>query len=237
MALIYVNNDIVISSDWHVLHRNIYWFLPEERKLLSGGNVNHSMGYDEYLEAEKRIYQKMLNNIQCVIESRNISRFLMLGDFIFGLNKGAIANKIIDELDLHLPVIYEIFEYLKYKGVKCSLVFGNHDDFKLNNAKVKALYDFLFDDVHFYIRDGDVIYTHFPLGYSIANDRTKDTEDAKYYRMNKAFYKIDKELLSELNSNCVTNYHGHIHSGDFLYPHESVEYRNVAIDMSVISLG
>jgi calcineurin-like phosphoesterase family protein len=235
MLLIYINNESIISSDWHVLHRNIYWFLPEQRKLLSACDVTRGMSYIEYLRVERCIYNNMLDNVRNVVEDYRIKRFFMLGDFVFGLNKSSIANKIIAELDKSLPVIYEIFRYLKSKGVRCIFIFGNHDDFKLKNKKAIALYEFLFDDIEFYFREANTIYTHFPLGYSIANDKTKCTMDEKYYRMNKVFYRLDRKLLGDINGKKIINYHGHIHAGAFVYPYESVEYKNVAIDASQTS--
>ena len=46
------------------------------------------------------------------------------------------------------------------------MILGNHDDFKLRNAKARAFYQSIFDEISLFIREGNKLYTHFPVGYS-----------------------------------------------------------------------
>jgi hypothetical protein len=229
--MIFIHQDALISSDWHILHRNIYWFLPESRGIISGVKNPKQLLYEQFIEAEENTYQKILALIQQLVESRKIHQFIFIGDLVFGFNKPKEVSKKIQILTQKLPVFFEIFQFLESQGIKRRLILGNHDDFKLKNAKAKSLYNLLFDEIGLFIRDNNYLYTHFPLGYSDANDKSRGTPDEKYYRMNKIFYKLDKQLLEELGHTHITNFHGHIHAQPFLHPIENVSYQNVAIDV------
>ncbi|RKZ50330.1 MAG: hypothetical protein DRR16_09425 [Candidatus Parabeggiatoa sp. nov. 3] len=85
--MIFIHQDALISSDWHILHRNIYWFLPKPRGIISGVRNPKQLLYEEFLEAEEKTYQKILALIQQLVESRKIHQFIFLGDLVFGFNK------------------------------------------------------------------------------------------------------------------------------------------------------
>jgi hypothetical protein len=88
-----------------------------------------------------------------------------------------------------------------------------------------------FDEVVLFQRDGQTLFTHFPLGYSRACDATRGTPDEKYYRMHKTFHALDARLLGVQERAPIVNYHGHIHAGPFAYPIAGVTYCNVALDI------
>lgn len=218
-----------MSSDWHVLHRNIYWFLPQQRAALSGTAEPRRLSEDEFMDAERRTYRRILERVRQLVEDQPIRRFLFLGDLIFGMNRSG-ARKAAGTVARELPEVIEIFSFLRAKGIQRILLLGNHDDFKARDRQARALYDELFDETALFLREGPHLYTHFPVGYSRANDESLGTADEKYYRMNKVFYKLDKQLVTELGGERVTNFHGHIHAGPFPYPIENVRYQNVALD-------
>ncbi|MCG8421208.1 MAG: hypothetical protein MJE77_25075 [Proteobacteria bacterium] len=232
MGILEVVDETILTSDWHVLHRNIYWFLPEQRSRLSGAENPKSLSDEQFVVAERVLYNRILHEVERVVSAGGITRFILLGDLIFGLNKhGGLGHKI-DFLRDELPQIGEIFAFLKESGVQRILLLGNHDDFKLGNARARSLYEALFDEITYYLHEDETLYTHFPLGYSIARDKTLGTEDEKFYRMHKTFQKLDRKLLEAIGEKPVVNYHGHIHQGPFPFALPNVQYKNVAIDAS-----
>jgi calcineurin-like phosphoesterase family protein len=230
--VIEVCGDTLLSSDWHVLHRNIYWFLPEQRAALSGAKHPEQLSAEEFLEAERTTYRRVLERIKALIASYTpVSRFLFLGDLVFGLNRHGGGAALVETLRRDLPGFFEIFRILHAAGIQRVLVLGNHDDFKLRSRAVRELYEELFDEITLFIRDDQTLFTHFPLGYSRAADATRGTPAEKYYRMHKSFHKLDARLLGECANAPVVNFHGHIHVGPFPYPVANVAYRNVALDV------
>jgi len=230
-----IDGETIISSDWHVLHRNIYWFLPEARKILSEAEDPARLSYPEFIKAEVRTYQKIFDLIRETVERRAIRRFYFLGDLVFGLNESRGSIKKLDSLREEVPVFFQIFKYLESQRVERRMILGNHDDFKLRSAKARAFYESIFDDISLFIREGDKLYTHFPVGYSNAYDKSRGTAEEKLFRINKVFYKLDKKLLQEVGGNPIANFHGHIHRGDFSLPVENVVHHNMAIDRMAMS--
>lgn len=230
--MIEVFEETLLSSDWHVLHRNIYWFLPEQRGALSGAREPQRLSADEFIEAERATYRRVLDTIETHIASgRPVRRFMFLGDLVFGLNRGGGVSALVERLRADLPVFFDIFRTLRAAGLQRVLVLGNHDDFKLHHRVARSLYQELFDEVTLSQREGQTLFTHFPLGYSHACDATRGTPEEKYYRMHKAFHSLDARLLREQDGAPFVNYHGHIHAGPFAYPIGNVTYRNVALDI------
>jgi calcineurin-like phosphoesterase family protein len=230
--MIEVYGDTLLSSDWHVLHRNIYWFLPAQRAALSGATHPKQLSAQECIDAECVTYRRVLERLESLIASSTpVKRFLFLGDLVFGLNRHGGAVTLVETLRQKVPCFFEIFRILGAAGIRRILVLGNHDDFKLRNRVARALYEELFDEVTLFVRDGQALFTHFPIGYSRATDATQGTPDEKYYRMHKSFHKLDTRLLCECADAPIVNFHGHIHVGPFLYPVANVVYRNVALDV------
>ncbi len=230
--MIEIRGDTLLSSDWHVLHRNIYWFLPAQRAALSGAEHPDRMSAEEFMAAERATYRRVLERVEALLASpAPMRRFLFLGDLVFGLNRPGGAAGLVETLRRDLPAFFEIFRCLHAAGVRRVLVLGNHDDFKLRSRVARALYEELFDEIALFVRDGQTLFTHFPIGYSRAADTTRGTPDEKYYRMHKSFHKLDARLLDDCASSPVVNFHGHIHAGPFLYPVANIAYRNVALDV------
>lgn len=234
--MIGIHEDTIISSDWHVLHRNIYWFLPEVRKIISEAEHPARLSYPEFIKAEATTYQKIFDAIRDTVEKRPIRRFYFLGDLVFGLNKGE-ATKKLELLREEVPVFFEIFEYLKSKKIERRMILGNHDDFQLRYGKARAFYESIFDDISLFVREGNNLYTHFPVGYSNASDQSRGTPEEKLFRINKLFYKLDKKLLKETEGSMIENFHGHIHCGEVTLPVTNVRYHNMALDWMVMSRG
>ena len=88
--------------------------------------------------------------------------------------------------------------------------------------KSRAFYESIFDEISLFIREGNKLYTHFPVGYSNAYDQCRGTPEEKLFRINKVFYKLDKKLLQETKGYQIANFHGHIHQGNFSLPVENV---------------
>jgi len=231
--MIGIYEDQIISSDWHVLHRNIYWFLPEARKMISDAENPVRLSFSEFIEAEVRTYQKIFDLIRDTVEKHSIRRFYFLGDLVFGLNKGRESIKKLECLNEKNPVFFDIFNYLKSHKIKRIMILGNHDDFKLKNAKICAFYESIFDEISLFIREKNTLYTHFPIGYSNASDQFRGTPEEKFFRINKVFYRLDKKLLQETKDYNITNFHGHIHNREFCLPIETIRYHNMAIDWRV----
>ena len=137
-------------------------------------------------------------------------------------------------LNEEVPVFFEIFKYLESRNIERKMILGNHDDFKLRNAKARAFYESIFDEISLFVREGNNLYTHFPIGYSNAYDQSRGTPEEKFFRINKVFYKLDKKLLQETKGDQIANFHGHIHRGEFSFPVENVTYHNMAIDWIVM---
>jgi len=224
-------DDALVSSDWHVWHRNIYWFLPEPRRVLSGAAAPQRLTADEFLAAERMTYDRLLQTIEAAIANGEARRFLFVGDLVFGLSRRGGSRALVDALRREVPSFFEIFRMLRAAGVRRVFVLGNHDDFKLRNDAARGLYTELFDEVTPFVREGRVLVTHYPVGYSRACDETRGTPDEKFYRMNKTFHALDRRLLNELSAEGTVNLHGHIHVGAFAYPVTGVTYRNVALDV------
>lgn len=233
--MLYVHNDSIVSSDWHILHRNIYWFLPAARSRLSGAEDPKRLSSDKFFEAERNTYHRLFATARRIVERQPVECFVFLGDLVFGLNRRARADQILDTLETELSVVLELFEFLASKGIRRQLILGNHDDFKLQHCRSTALYRRLFDDIDYSMWMNGCLHTHFPLGYSLAAEATKNTENEKFYRMHKKFKILDQKLLAEIGDRPIRNLHGHIHEGDFGYPIPGVEYVNVAID--IVSLA
>ncbi|BAY24702.1 hypothetical protein NIES2100_44980 [Calothrix sp. NIES-2100] len=231
--MIGIHEDTIISSDWHVLHRNIYWFLPEARKIISDAENPARLSFPEFIAAEVRTYQKIFDLIRDTVEKHSIRRFYFLGDLVFGLNKGRESIKKLEFLNEEVPVFFEIFKYLESKNIERRMVLGNHDDFKLLNKKVRAFYESIFNEVSLFIREGSNLYTHFPIGYSNVHDKACGTPEEKFFRINKLFYKLDKKLLQETHGFQIRNFHGHIHRGEFSLHIENIRHQNMAIDWRV----
>ena len=230
-----IHEDTIITSDWHVLHRNICWFLPEARKIISEAEDPTRLSYPEFIRAEVRTYQKSFDLIREMVEKHSIRRFYFLGDLVFGLNEGREEIKKLELLNEEVPVFFEIFKYLKSKKVERKMILGNHDDFKLRNAKARAFYQSIFDEISLFIREGNKLYTHFPVGYSNAYDQSRGTPEEKLFRINKVFYKLDKKLLQETKGYQIANFHGHIHRSEFSLHVENVRRHNMAIDWWVMN--
>lgn len=230
--MIEVWGDTLLSSDWHVLHRNIYWFLPEQRAALSGAEHPDRMSAEEFMAAECATYRRVLERVEELLASpAPVRRFLFLGDLVFGLNRPSGTASLVETLRRDLPAFFDIFRILRAASVQRVLVLGNHDDFKLRSRVARALYEELFDEIVLFVRDDQTLFTHFPIGYSRATDATRGTPHEKYYRMHKSFHKLDARLLDECASAPLVNFHGHIHVGPFLYPVANIAYRNVALDV------
>lgn len=232
MGILKVLDETILTSDWHVLHRNIYWFLPEQRSRLSGVQNPRSLSDEQFIAAERALYTHVLREVERVVARSGITRFMLLGDLVFALNKHRGLGHKIQFLHDELPQLGEIFAFLKESGVRRILLLGNHDDFKLRNARARSLYEALFDEITYYLHEDETLYTHFPLGYSIARDKTLGTPDEKFYRMHKTFQRLDRKLLEAIGAKPIVNFHGHIHHGPFSFALPNVEYRNVAIDSS-----
>lgn len=228
--MIWIHGDTIISSDWHVLHRNIYWFLPESRKIISEAGNPARLSYSEFIEAEIRTYQKIFDLIRDTVERHSIRRFYFLGDLVFGLNKRRESIKKMNLLNEEIPVFFEIFKYLEIKKIERRMVLGNHDDFKLRDANARAFYESIFDEISLFICEGNDLYTHFPIGFSNAYDQSRGTSEEKYFRINKVFYKLDKKLLQKTKGHQITNFHGHIHNNEFSLQVENIRHYNMAID-------
>jgi hypothetical protein len=229
--VIEVWGDTLLSSDWHVLHRNIYWFLPAQRGALSGAAAPQRLTTDEFIEAERETYRRVLAAIDQLVASRSVRRFVFLGDLVFGLGRDAGQAAIVERLRHDVPAFFEIFRMLGAAGVQRVLVLGNHDDFKLRGRVARELYRELFDDLTLAVEEGETLFTHFPLGYSGACDATRGTPDEKYYRMHRSFHALDARLLRDRAGASIVNFHGHIHAGGFAYPAAGITYRNVALDV------
>jgi calcineurin-like phosphoesterase family protein len=236
-SIIWLNQDTIISSDWHVLHRNIYWFLPEARKIISDTENTTRLSYPEFIEAEVRTYRKIFDLIRDTVEKHSIRRFYFLGDLVFGLNKRRESIKKLEVLNEEVPVFFDIFKYLESKKIERKMILGNHDDFQLQNVETRAFYESIFDEISLFICEGNNLYTHFPLGYSNAYDQSCGTPEEKFFRINKVFYKLDKKLLRETKGSQITNFHGHIHTSEFCLHVENVSHHNMAIDWRVSAIA
>lgn len=232
-TLFTVHNDTIVTADWHVLHRNIYWFVPEARSALAGVEEVTELTFPQFLAAEVRTYERILTLLEATIETAAIRRFFFLGDLIFGLATKKKAQQTLDLLATEFPQFSMIFQLLKRNAVECTMIVGNHDDFRLRDATVYAFYQTLFDAIVPYRQEENLLFTHFPLGYSLVRDQTAGTPDEKYFRMNKFFYRLDQKLLEELKHREIVNFHGHIHNSRFSSPLPHCYYHNVAIDWRV----
>lgn len=235
MKTITLHTDKILSSDWHVLHQNIYWFVPEARSLLSGISIQNGITGEEFLQAERNTYQLILDEITAATERQDIRQFIFLGDLVFGLNKRRGLAEKLETIAAEIPQFHQLFQHLKSKNIESTLLLGNHDDYKLQNAAARRFYESLFDRITHHILDQDTLYTHFPLGYSRAQEATQGTPAEKFYRISKSFKRLDQQLLAEIGDRTIVNYHGHIHKGPFPYALPNVRYHNAAIDILVES--
>jgi hypothetical protein len=231
-SILFSRGDTLFSSDWHVLHRNIYWFLPEQRQRLSGASDARRLSEEAFLAAERATYERILDEVRARIAAGSVRRFAFLGDFVFGLGRTRRTRPLLDTVAREVPALAAIFELLRDRGIERVLVVGNHDDYKLRDAATAAFYRQLFDQISFVVRIDDAICTHFPLGYSRAAAATAGTPEEKYYRMAKTFAQLDARLLDELAGGAAINLHGHIHAGPFHHAVAGVTYHNVALDIA-----
>jgi len=230
--VLHVHGDTLFTSDWHVLHRNIYWFLPHQRERISGATNAARLSSEAFLAAERTTYERLRDHVRDALRAHPIRRFVFLGDLVFGLGgHGRHTRELLDTVDRDVPAVRSIFELLRTHGVERVFILGNHDDFKLRDHRARAYYQQLFDQTIFFVQEGELLCTHFPLGYSRAADATRGTPEEKYYRMNKTFHQLDRRLLDERKGRATLNLHGHIHAGSFGYPVEGVTYLNVALDV------
>lgn len=229
--MIEVVKNRILTSDWHVLHRNIYWFLPDQRATMSGCQDPHKLSWQQFLHAERELYGRLLQAVQWALRETEVREFVMLGDLVFGLERSAGLSARLETLRTELDVVFDIFRTLEQSGVRRVLLLGNHDDHRQKHSAAQRLYESWFDAIEFFIHEDDTLFTHFPLGYSLARQATLGTSDEKYYRINKTFRKLDERLLQAVRDRPITNFHGHIHRGPFPFGLPNVTYRNVAIDI------
>lgn len=229
--MLHLHGDSLFTSDWHVLHRNIYWFLPRQRQRISGVANTGRMSPEDFLVAERRTYERIRDYVRDALGAQPIRRFVFLGDLVFGLGRARRTGALLEVVDREVPAVLEIFDLLRDRGVERIFITGNHDDFKLRDHRAHAFYQRLFDHIATFLWEGAVLCTHFPLGYSRAADATRGTPDEKYYRLNKTFYRLDRRLLDEIDGRATLNLHGHIHAGSFGHAVDGVTYRNVALDI------
>jgi calcineurin-like phosphoesterase family protein len=229
--VLFARGDTLFSSDWHVLHRNIYWFLPEQRQRISGALDPRRLSEPAFLAAERATYERILEDVRARTAIGSVRRFVFLGDLVFGLSRTRRTRALLETVDRELPAVSAIFELLRSRGIERILVLGNHDDHKLRDAAACAFYHRLFDQISLVVRVDDAICTHFPLGYSRAAVVTTGTPDEKYYRMARTFAQLDRRLLDQLAGGRSINLHGHIHAGPFRHGVAGVEYHNVALDI------
>lgn len=229
--MLYTYDDTLFTSDWHVLHRNIYWFLPRQRERISGAAHAERLSQDDFLAAERATYERIRDHLRDILQSRPIRRFVFVGDLVFGLGRARRTREMLDTIDREVPAVLEIFELLRASGVERVFIMGNHDDFKLRDHHAAAFYHRLFDHTALFLHEPGVVCTHFPVGYSTVSDATRGTPEEKYYRMNKTFHQLDRRLLDELSGRPTVNFHGHIHAGAFGRSVDGVSHVNVALDV------
>lgn len=235
MNLVRREGNLLLSSDWHVLHRNIYWFVSEARSLISGIPDVRKLDDATFMEAERVTYGKILEDTKIHVEQAGVDEFVFLGDLVFGLDKRRGLEAKLETIATEIPALAALFSYLQEKGIQRTMILGNHDDYKGKNPKAQAFYEAHFDRIVHSVEQDGVLFTHFPLGYSLAQAKTQGTPEEKFFRMSKTFRKIDQSLLEKYGDGQLINYHGHIHQGNFPYALPQVDYRNMAIDIMALS--
>lgn len=218
-----IHENQLITSDWHILHQNIYWQLPEERKRLTGNQFEKPSGKEAFYTAERAIYSRILEEIQMTIANNKIERFIHLGDFCFLKNN----RSPIEEIQEHIPVISEIFDFLKQKGISTTMIIGNHDQPKHGAGKCVTEY---FDDIVNYLWEGNNLFSHYPFGYSQVKQQVVGTSEERFFSMSKQFRRLDEALLNQWDGEPLINFHGHIHQLTYSQPLINVTYRNACID-------
>jgi len=222
-----IHNKTLITSDWHILHQNIYWQLPDERKQLTGNQFCKPTNLIEFYAAENAIYSIIFNEIQEIVKHNEITKFMHLGDFcILKNNRNDLSP--LEEIELHIPIIPRLFDFLKINGISTVMIIGNHD--QPDKTTGKRLLSEYFDELLKYYWKKNNLFTHYPIGYSLAKNKAFNTPNQRFFGMPKEFSRLDKKILDQWNQNELVNFHGHIHQLNFLYPLEKVTYVDACLD-------
>jgi len=191
-----IDKNILINSDWHLNHKNIWIYEFEKRKQFINKDKYPYINTKEDLELfyEKNIlnWQEILNTefyldteynmllqikdvLIKVLLASNIKEYINLGDFLFNISK----NKILDYTNTkNFILVKEIFNILKEKWINRTLFIGNHDE-----KEFSLFYYNFFDKIKEYQFDKWwILWSHFPFNEDTKN--FKYLEDIEYIKQN-----------------------------------------------------
>lgn len=206
----------LISSDWHILHKNIALyeyeyrkqFFPDQKNNLSKEKLEHFFAaaneneINNFLKIHNQnflVYLKAKLNKK--ISENKISKFINLGDFIFNISENKI--KLLKDLDIEKH-IFDIFDLLKNKWIRSEIILGNHCVWVLEDEKLKKYYSNFFDEIKIYKYENNIVYTHYPIGFVEWYNNNQDSN-----------YLIDETNKLENKYNPRINLHWHVHHRSF----------------------
>ena len=220
-----VYDNKLVSSDWHILHKNIALyeyeyrknFFPDTQKNLSKDELQDFLenANDKEINTFLKIHNQnfliyLKEEIDKKIEQNQINEFINLGDFIFNISENKI--KLLKELDLE-KYIFDIFDLLKNKWIKLEIILGNHCAWVLENDEFRNYYLKFFDKINIYKYENHIAYTHYPVGFKEGYKNSQDNECL-----------INKTNKLE-SKNPKLNIHWHTHQRSFDW-YEEIKYIN-----------
>lgn len=245
----------IISSDWHLFHKNILLYEFEYRKKYLKWTILENINSVEELELEYKKYAELEKNgwnyeIEKAIDKATenflldvinsllsidlskIDEYYNLGDFLFNPNELRLQKIKSKPYNMLINNINEILDFYHIKKFFC---IWNHDLPKKVNEKNKELikesdiYKYLnsiFDDIFDYKIVWTEIFSHMPLWVQYS----KYTSWSYHMEIDK--YLID--IIKHSNQwEVITCYHGHTHSSDPNITLDGIKYINCSVEKNL----
>jgi len=192
---------ILMTSDFHLFHKNILIYEYEKRKdfiVKENNEINIEKSFIKF-------YNFLLDSLSEIINQYKITKFINCGDYIFNANKKKI--ELYTKL-LNYKKFYNLLE-----NVEKIFILWNHDvDYKWRSKEELILFlkNLWYNEVVYYYEYKNYIFTHMPIWQSLL----KDLNIA--FSIRGEFINIDKELINKLKNNKyrIINFHWHLHSKD-----------------------
>ena len=171
-----IDNKILVNSDWHLNHKNIWLYEFEKRKqfinkdkypFITNSNQlkkfyeNNILNWQEnlntefYLDSEYNMLLKIKKNLIDILNNYNIKEYVNLWDFLFNISD----KKIIEYTETkNFLLLLDIFWILKDYNIYRILFLGNHDKENFN-----LFYYNFFDKIKTNEFSNWILWSHFPF--------------------------------------------------------------------------
>jgi len=221
-------DDILINSDWHLNHKNIWIYEFEKRQIFINkekySNINSKKDLENfynknelewnkdlntkfYLDTEYNMLLRIKKDLKNILQNYTIKEYINLGDFLFNISENKIQEYTKTK---NYELVLEIFNIFKKKNINTTLFLGNHD-----NPKFVTFYYNFFNNIKEYEYNNGILLSHYPFN--------KD---------NIFFQKIKN--IDYIENNIKLSIHWHTHNNipkelkDERYKH--IKYVNMSIE-------